>query len=332
MNNHSEHIDDLIAKYFLDEASADEKQQVESWAKLSEENQKYFEQMKALFQHTKTLKDLPAFNADAAWEKVKPQITTQRSAKIIPLKTGYTQYLRIAAVIIAVLFISVFTFRYFNNATETTTLYASNTLVVDTLQGGTVVHLNKHSRLVSSYNKSKKQHEVVLTGEAYFDIHKEHEDETFIVSTQGLFIKDIGTSFNVKSFTAENEVAIIVEEGEVQLYTESNTGIFIKAGEKGIYDKATKKFSKSDFSNSNALAYKTKKFRFNNAALNEVVQSLNEVYEKPLQLKGTAANCRLTISFENEDIDAISEVIAETLGLQVLKANDKNIIEGNCEN
>ena len=40
-------------------------------------------------------------------------------------------------------------------------------------------------------------------------------------------------------------------------------------------------------------------------------------------------SCRITVTFDNEQIDDIATVIAETLGLEVKKTNEQIILSGN---
>ena len=97
-------------------------------------------------------------------------------------------------------------------------------------------------------------------------------------------------------------------------YTDTDSGIYLSAKGKGIYNKATKKFT-IEQPEENVLAYKTKFFSFSNTDLRTAVDALNNVYDKKIVLGENLYNCRLTVSFNQEDIDEIAVVMAETLGL-----------------
>lgn len=324
LNNHSEHIDDLIAKYFLGEATAEEQQEVLQWKSLSGANEKYFAQMQKLLQHTSTA---PRFDTNAAWKKVQQQIAEKPSGKIVPFYAN-KYFLRIAAAIVGVLLVSVVIFNNMNTLTQTHTLMTNNETLNDTLPGGAIVFLNKNTTLESIYNARKKQHLVKLSGEAFFDINKK-PDEQFIIETGNIFIEDIGTAFNVKSYVSENEIIIAVQHGEVLLYaSEKEKGISVSAREQGIFDKATQTFSKQTWNDQNTLAYKTRLFRFNDMALKEVVASLNSVYETKINISSAIENCHITFNIDNETIEVVADVIAETLGLEKSVANDTIQLNG----
>ncbi len=330
MNNYNEHIDDLIGKYLLGEATHEERSEVDVWLQLSEENQKYFNQLKTIIQKLETNQSTHTFNADRAWEKLKMRIEStpeiRREAKVIPINRNKL-LVRIAASVVGVLFLSALLFRLLNNPIETVNLQAINSVVIDTFSGGTIVHLNKNSSMVAVYNPKKKSQQVKLTGEAYFEVKKE-KDQEFLIETQDIVIRDIGTSFNVKSIAGSAQIEVLVEEGEVMMYSNDNPGIAIRAGESGFYDVTTRAFTKSELFDKNAFAYKTKKFRFSNVRLSDVVQSLNSVYAKQIILQGDISECSLTISFDNEDVNAITELIAETLGLKKSETNEGIVLEG----
>jgi ferric-dicitrate binding protein FerR (iron transport regulator) len=144
-----------------------------------------------------------------------------------------------------------------------------------------------------------------------------------------VFIKDIGTSFNVKAYPNSDTIIVTVESGEVQFYTLKDSGLQLKAGEAGIYSKSLKTFSKLAKADTNALAYKTKIFNFKNTELKKAIEMINEVYSSKIKLANESiGHCKLTVSFSNDKIEDIVEIIAETLGLQAEKKNNAFLLSG----
>jgi transmembrane sensor len=101
----------------------------------------------------------------------------------------------------------------------------------------------------------------------------------------------------------------------------------LSANGKGIYNKTTKKFT-IEQPEENVLAYKTKFFSFSNTDLRSAVDALNSVYDKKIVLSENLYNCRLTVSFNQEDIDEIAAVMAETLGLTLNNSPGEIKLEG----
>ncbi len=328
-----EHIDDLIGKVLAGEASAEEQQFVDDWVRESAANQHYFDQIKSIFEKAAAVSVQLQFDEDAAWRKVKSKITPkQKQIFLSPTFLNFSSVLRIAAGVIIVLGISFFAFQWFYAPSELLAVNSDNQIINDTLPDGSFAVLNKKSELAYEYNKRSNTRKVKLSGEAYFEV-KHEETKPFVIETDEVIIKDIGTAFNVKAYPGSDTVQVFVESGEVQFYTLKNPGLNLKAGEIGIYNKSIKEFSRIARLDTNALAYKTKIFSFNNTELQSAIEMLNEVYESKIVLANKAiGRCRLTVNFNNDNIENIADIIAETLNLTVTKKNGEWILDGTgCE-
>ena len=122
--------------------------------------------------------------------------------------------------LILALGVGFFVIRTFQSAEPGPVVVLSKTeTVADTLPDGSDVVLNKQTQLAYKFDQKKKVHTVKLKGEAYFNIQHD-STKTFIVDIDGVMIKDIGTSFNVKAYPESNTVEVVVESGEVMFYTE----------------------------------------------------------------------------------------------------------------
>ena len=81
-----------------------------------------------------------------------------------------------------------------------------------TLQDGTQVWLNAQSTLTYPSHFSRKNREVKITGEAFFDVAKDRK-KPFIVSTQNVHVKVLGTQFNVYSYPGAGYIQTDLVEG-----------------------------------------------------------------------------------------------------------------------
>lgn len=326
-------IDELIGKYLAKEASPEEVAFIRSWMEENETNRKRFEQLRTIFDNAASVKNIPHFDTDAAWNKLRAKIKTETRDNVRTLKPDpFSLIWRIAASVILVVGVGYFamvTMRD-SNAYKPLEVATKTETLADTLPEGTTVFLNKTTQLAYSFDKKEKKHVVNLKGEAYFNISHD-KNKTFIVQADEVYIKDIGTAFNVKAYPDQNTIEVAVEEGEVIIYTDSISAISILAGQKGIYNKITKSFS-ADKPEPNVISYKTKQFTFNDSNLGQVVSELNSIYDKRIVISSHLKNCRLTVSFQNEDIDEIALVIAETLGLSIIQSGGDIMLEGRgCE-
>lgn len=326
MNIASEHIDELLAKHLAGEANAAEVAKVEAWINENPENAAYFNDFKIISEEVARLKDIQTYDEDAAWNKLKDKL----KGKTIPLhrKSSSFGLLQIAAAISFLVVAGFSLFLWLSRPVDTVELVAQETTRDEGLPDGSIAFLNKGSSLSYSYNKLRKERKVVLAGEAYFDV-KHEEEKPFIIETNEVIIEDIGTTFNVKAYPDSITVEVFVETGEVAFYTKESPGINLTAGQTGIYNRRNKTFAKILEQDTNRLSYKTGIFTFHDADLESVVQNLNDVFDKKIRLNNDALKtCRLNVSFRNESIENIVEIIAETLGLTITNTDDEIVLDG----
>ncbi len=84
------------------------------------------------------------------------------------------------------------------------------------LSDGTKVWLNAGSQLVYPSVFLRNKREVVLVGEAYFDVAK-NQDKPFFVRTAELNVRVLGTKFDVSAYPEDDFVSTTLEEGSVGL-------------------------------------------------------------------------------------------------------------------
>ena len=333
MENRSDYMDDLIGKVLAGEASAQEKLEVELWRKEDEANEKYFNQLKTVFEKAASVSVQLAFDEDAAWQKVKSKLHDPKQIQLKPEAWSLTSLLKIAASVAVVISAGIFAYQWLSSSpAQMLAIKADRVVVNDTLPDGSVAVLNKATEVSYEYHQKSNTRKVKLKGEAYFEVVHE-ETKPFLIETDEVIIKDMGTAFNVKAYPNSDTVEVYVESGEVQFYTLKNPGIYLKAGEIGIYNKSIKEFSRIAKLDTNALAYKTKIFCFNNTELQTAVEMLNSVYDSHITLANKEiGHCRLTVNFNNDKIEDIVDIIAETMGFTATRKEKEWVLEGNgCE-
>ena len=84
------------------------------------------------------------------------------------------------------------------------------------LPDSTVVWLNADSKIIYPDNFQEKKREVQLTGEAFFEVTKDTQ-RPFIIHTNSIDIKVLGTVFNVRSYPEESTSETSLLKGEVEI-------------------------------------------------------------------------------------------------------------------
>ncbi|MCR9011942.1 FecR family protein [Gabonibacter chumensis] len=87
-----------------------------------------------------------------------------------------------------------------------------------TLSDGTNVWLNARSRLTYPVAFVGATRTVRLEGEGYFEVRRD-EKHPFIVEVNGMTIKVLGTSFNLKSFPEEGRTTATLMNGKIEIST-----------------------------------------------------------------------------------------------------------------
>ncbi len=330
MKNVWNDMDDLIGKVLAGEGTAHEQVKVARWVQQSEANQKYYEHLKTIFEKATATEIQLQFDTDAAWNKVRNKIQKE-PARVVSLnatRSTFNQVLRIAAGVVILLGVGYLTYQVASPATQTLAVVSDSVTLQNMLPDGSTAFLNKKSQLTYKYNPREKTRKVVLKGEAYFSV-KHEEEKPFVIEADEILVRDIGTEFNLKAYPDKDTIEIIVTSGEVQFYTMLDSGLNLHAGQKAIYSKRNKQFYRIDKPDTNALAYKTKVFSFNNTDLRSVINLLNDVYDSKIKLANEKLyNCRLTANFKEDNASIIAEVIAETMGLTLTRKENEIILDG----
>jgi transmembrane sensor len=113
-----------------------------------------------------------------------------------------------------------------------------------TLSDGTKVWLNSGSTLVFPPVFKGKTREVILVGEAFFDV-THNKEKPFFVKTDAFKMKVYGTKFDVKAYQQDKEYDIVLVEGKVSM--NSNVGpktkeVFLAPNQKATISRGEKEF------------------------------------------------------------------------------------------
>jgi transmembrane sensor len=325
------HIDFLIAKYLAGNISREEQAELDAWIISSSPNSKYFSDVRYIYYKSQASCKYIQVDTGKAWKMLHKGMHPE-NVHAGRLKTGNISrrwWIATAASVAILLGIAYIfqNYRTLNRAAGICTIVTSDSAVAEKLPDNTLVTLNKNSKVRYSYNKLKRQKELELTGEAFIEVT--HGIDTPLVVIAGkTFIKDIGTSFNVKAYEKLNNIDVAVESGEVEFFNSAGNGIRLLPGDLGRFDKISGKFSRLQV-DPNEIAYKTKKFVFRETGLSEVVTLLNEVYQTHISLDNPGlSSCSITVSFSNESIESVLGIITETLELSYIKTSDGYLIMG----
>ena len=334
MINKNTNIDynDLIIRYLSGEVTPDEIVLLENWVLENPDNKKLFNQYRLSWNLANTTKNNNEINVNKEFNKLSNKLFGSDSEIKIKPKKSSNIFLKIAASIIFIA-ISAYSIFYFTTKPTYKSYVAKTEIINQKLPDGSTFTLNKNSEIKITDKYAQNERRIILNGEAYFDV-KHNKKIPFIVVTQNLEIKDIGTSFFVKSNKTDDNIEITVSSGIVSVInTKTGDKIILNKGDKGIFSKANQKLFKQKNNDENFLSWKTKIFNFRNKKLSKVINKLNQVYGSNIELQTPEIkNCRLTAKFENKNLEAILKILQATFDLKIEKKNKKILISGEACN
>jgi len=331
MSNSNIHTDqeELIVRYLTGNASATETQQLEKWVKADKKNKKQFLEYKHSWQfmHSTNV----TFDTKKAWGSIENSLLAEEDApKVISIhekKTNRYVIYRLAASVVVLMSLAIVLYFLLNRSGEVE-LMAADTIISEELIDGSEITLNINSTLTVLKDFNVKHRQVKLAGDAFFDIIPDKE-KPFIINTDELNIKVLGTSFYVNSREKASIVEVMVKSGHVSVSRGNNEYITLTAGEKGTFDKNTGLLVAAVNSDKNYLAWKTKKLVFENRPLAEVIVAVSKTYDVEIRLANQSlSDCRLTSTYEDYSLEDVLILISETLNLKVSGSGDLFYLDG----
>ncbi len=337
MKNEKEHInDDLLMAYLLGEVNVMQIFEIELWINNSQENKVHFQEIEKIWLKTGKLSPKPVFvDVDKAWNKISNKIDEKKTINFNSRRKTVMQFsFGIAASLIIILGI-FFIYKFNIQEVEMLTLVNTKNILTDTISDGTIISLNKNSKLTYPEKFSGDERRIKLEGEAFFDV-KRNDEKPFIIETNEGYIQVLGTSFNVRTDTISKEVIVYVKTGKVRLYFVDNkndtSDVYLTAGEKGILNKQKRKAAKDTFSNTkeqaNEIFWVNKTLIFDDTKLSDVINILEKKYKVNIEIYNADLNNEiLNTSFEDETIEQILEIISITFNASFSKENNTFILK-----
>lgn len=246
---------------------------------------------------------------------------------------------RVAAAIIVIALIGVSGFLYYQNQSLVVegevdaqviqvNRIANNTKSIarHLLSDGTVINLHPGGSLSFPEIFSAEQREIQLRGEAFFDVAKDKK-RPFIINTDEVTIKVLGTSFNVKAYLGSKEVIVAVRTGKVSVYAKNTDPsqtpikgeIILTPNQEVVYNTEEENFSKKLVEDPQIILEKPTLFemKYDGTPVDKIFQVLEENYGIDIVFdEQVLAACNLTTSMAEEGLYERIEIICQAIGAQ----------------
>jgi len=336
-NDNNQLNSETLAKYLSGEMSEVELRDYENEIAVSEENKINIEKMKKQWSAMKGYKEPKTPDTSKAWnklhfrldnEKLIPSSFSTAKSRIVPV------FYRAAAIMLILLGVGAVIYFQINRKpsiemVKVNTGNEANTLI-KTLDDGSVIYIAHNSLFSFPKEFDNDSRNVELKGEAFFDIAP-NPAKPFIIETDEALIEVLGTAFNVKTQDGK-AFELIVDRGKVKvtLKKDPSHSELVIAGEKisAVKNSLVKTKHSADRSN---LWYK-QNMHFKDESLQNIINVLNRNFNTTFAIaEQETGNRKLTVTFNNETAETMTELICVTLNLKSQNINGSVVLSENKE-
>jgi len=196
------------------------------------------------------------------------------------------------------------------------------------LPDGTRVVLAPESEMRVAAGYGGDVREVELRGEAYFDVRHD-EERPFLVRAGGAAIRDLGTTFTVRATNGQS-VRVAVTSGTVSLApakAEPSSAVVLKPGDAGTIAIDGRVLVERAGVVETDTAWARGRLVFREAAVTVVRDELRRWYGIDLQMDPAFATRHLSMTFDDEPVERVLEVIALSLGGELSRQGSTAVIK-----
>lgn len=181
------------------------------------------------------------------------------------------------------------------------------------LPDGTKVWLNAASSIRFSAGFENGAREVVLTGEAYFEVIK-NGHRPFHVRAGDISVEVLGTKFNINAYREEGRISTTLVQGKIRVTKPadgcSSQGLMLKPGRQAnLADNGTLTVEQAPDMNE-VLAWKDGNFNFVNTPVPEILREIARWYDLEIVYEDAPPDKRLTGTFSrNVGLEQLTEML-----------------------
>ena len=197
------------------------------------------------------------------------------------------EYTRIAAALLVGVFLGTTGLYLFNQSNRQDEQAMIRTIEVPLgsrsrlqLEDGTIVWLNAGSKFSCQPGFSQKNRQVILEGEGYFEVAR-NEKLPFIVNAKEIDVKVLGTKFNVKAYSDDQEIAVTLAEGSVNMVDKAApaNSVIMVPQQQAVYNKLTGKTEVRKVSTDAICQWTTGAHFFNEVSFEEIAGQLEKAFD-----------------------------------------------------
>jgi ferric-dicitrate binding protein FerR (iron transport regulator) len=299
---------DLLYRFFDGTATIEEEESVRNWIESSDDNYADFLRERKIY--------------DALLLSTPSKISRQSFHQHL------TPWIVSTVASIALLVIATGLFFY----TESSKSQQYNTIIVPPgqrinliLADNTNVWLNANTTFRYPSKFARKNREVFLDGEAWFDVSK-NKKKPFIVKTEQGEVRVTGTTFNLEAYSEYKNFVTSLFEGSVDIYQNNAKLATLKPNQKGILQ--NDRYFISIIDNTDEYLWRNGLIAFNNMKLEDILLELEKYFDIQIEINTKKLpQHRYTGKFRQADgVDYALRVLQKSIHFSYNRDDEKQII------
>lgn len=323
----SKRISKIVYQFLKNRFSEKTEEKVQRWL-IEDNDSKEKEQASLAFWNT--LETEP----NAATYQTLQRVNTKMDVSKKKFFTSHSRKLwRVAAVVIPFLILAG-TIHYFSQKQQIiqiTTAYGEKRQIF--LPDSSEVWLNSGTTIQYPEKFKNNKRNISLEGEAYFSVRKD-ASKPFIVHTNNLSVKVLGTTFNVKAYPTDHKTIATLNSGKIEIETNAKQSRVLSPNEQLTYNSQTSDINVMKIPATDASCWTSGQLIFTNTSFEEILETLERRFDVSFEIqKKITSKEGYTIKFlKNDDLEQILSVLEDVVGgFSYQKEGRKIIIKANSD-
>lgn len=191
------------------------------------------------------------------------------------------------------------------------------------LPDGSKVQLNSESKLTYATDFNKKDRQLKLIGEAYFEVAKNKECP-FIVKAGNLSVRALGTAFNVRAYQGEQFASATLTEGRVRVSSPTRS-IDMSPNEQVDLNTSSQELNITKLDNARkSIGWLNNQLHFNNCTFTEIAASLSRIYNIEIYFSSESIKKqRFSGTINNSSIESVFRILSLSAPIRYELKNGK---------
>jgi transmembrane sensor len=324
LDNKNKHFQTLIQKYLNNTASSKEREAVEKYYELFEEEPPANE----------LLEENEAARIESKiFEKINSEIKTSKREIAV---WSLIRWTAVAAAIAGLAFFINISLQTENPTVSSIQVPEKAPYVTQVpynqflqLPDGTTVVLHGHSTLTYDENFNNKKREVTLIGEAYFDV-KHNPNVPFVIHSGKLKTTVLGTSFNIKAWPEQKDIIVSVTRGKVKVENENKLVAILTQDKQVVYNVESDNADQHKVESELSISWIQSDMTFDNMSFENLAEHLSKRYNLDIIFQNEELkNCSFTGRFTGtESFDEVMKILSATSNTTYSVTGNQVVISG----